>query len=78
MFGKVDPLVEELRDQIAWLRKQVEDKDEQILALTNAQAYRLTHPNEAPEPPAAPVVDPRSDFRPTYTQGEIRESFGGS
>lgn len=77
MFGKPDPLVEQLRGEIAWLRKQVEEKDAQILALTNAQAFRLTHPNDAKEPPGPAYVDPRSDFRPTFTQGDIKDSFGG-
>lgn len=70
-------LVAKLEDEVKWLRRQVEELRAENLALTNATAYRLTHPNESPEPPKEPYVDPRSDFRPAYSQGEIRDTFGG-
>jgi hypothetical protein len=76
MFGKPDTLVEELRDQIAWLRGQVEKLQAENLALKDSQAFRLTHPNEQVKEPGVAWEDPRSDLRPRYSEGEIRETFG--
>lgn len=79
MFGDdpKDETIQVLRDEVAHLRGLLEDRDKTILALTNAQAYRLTHPLEGKEspPPAPPDVGP---FRPNKTLQEVKESFGES
>jgi hypothetical protein len=79
MFGnpKPDPmteLVEALKAEINYLRQALAEKDRQIVALTNASAYRLLHSN-APEPPAPPAPNPSEPYRPALTFGEVKENF---
>lgn len=85
MFGgdRPDPrdvLLKGLQDEIAWLRQRLEERDKQILALTDAAAFRMLHPHDEP-PPAQPLrtaVEERNvPYKPQLTLGQVKEQFGG-
>jgi hypothetical protein len=68
-------LVQALKDEVAYLRAQLVEKDKQIIAMSNASAYRLLHGGA--EPPAGPPLpNPNEPYRPQLTLGEIKDNFG--
>jgi hypothetical protein len=79
MFGDdpKDQTIQILQDQVKHLQGLLADRDKTILALTDAQAYRLTHPHEGDDgpPTAPPDLGP---WRPNKTLDEVKESFGES
>ena len=79
--GKPDPrdvLIQSLRDEVAYLRQKLDERDKQVLAMTDAQAYRMMHPYEQTAPEGRPLANPidREPYRPTFSMGEIAERFG--
>lgn len=74
LFGE-DPLVQQLKNEVLFLREMLKQRDAQILALTNAHAYRLLNPAEEPPPPEQSEPGP---YRPQHTMSEIMQTFNGA
>lgn len=70
-----DELIRSQRDEIAWLRQRLEDRDKQVLALTDAAAYRMLHPYEAPKDETVRPTATNEPYRPALTLGEVKEQF---
>jgi hypothetical protein len=83
MFGPdpKDELVAYLKDEVAHLRSLLSERDKQILAMSNAAAYRLLDRDNFPADPkpAVPLqtaLDRRWEtFKPEYSVGDIKAKF---
>lgn len=81
LFGEdpKDLVITTLQDEVAYLRQKNQELQDQILALTNAQAFRLTHPTESVEQPSAPLTGPWDNrgkvYTPKLTAEEVRQKF---
>jgi hypothetical protein len=83
LFGGADPrdeLIKVMREEIAYLRQKLDERDQEVLALTNASVFRMLHPYEnaptAGESVRSVFEDRSTPYKPEFTLGEVKEKFG--
>lgn len=79
---RVDPrdtLIEHLKEEVLYLRAKLGERDQSILALTNAQAFRLMNPYESSDAagPEKPTLEQlRSEpYKPDFTLEQLKQRF---
>lgn len=74
-----DEQIESLKQEILYLRQKLDERDKQILALTDATAFRLMHPHTASEAAGEPrpsVLETRHEpYRPTLSLDDIKRGM---
>lgn len=85
LFGQDprDQHIEALKEEIQYLRQKLDERDQQILALSNAAAYRMLHPYKddvgavRPDEAEKTLLDLRNEpFKPAYSLDDIKREMG--
>lgn len=77
-----DDVIELLTNERDYLRAQLEQKDKEVLALTNVHAFRVVHREVEDLPPQVPVPDVlglqslrEAIHRPNFTVADKEKAF---
>lgn len=74
-----DEQIESLKQEILYLRQKLDERDKQILALTDAAAYRMLHPHadgeQRAEPLRSPLENRNEPYRPTLSLEDVKRGM---
>ena len=76
-------LIQQLTNERDYLRQKVSDLEKQLLAMTNASAYRLLHiepgGDGSPGESTQSILETRNQpYRPELTLDEVKQNFNES